>query len=422
MRRIAIINQKGGVGKTTTACNLGAALARLGHSVLLIDIDPQANLSLHLNVGVFNLERTVYNVLTGDHRIENVILATSTDRLDLVPSHIDLSGAELELANTVGRESILRDALDALEKSFATPPEPNPVPEKHADPLAEIADELAKKEIAPPPPEPTPPTVEGPKDLARENPDGTFSIADTLRSSSALRMISEVANREASSRLAPRNGEARSEDRAGEAPSEEGPSASTIRSAESSTGSENPDSSRVAASGEKTTATPTKSSEGEPSSPSDAPRGRMERYDYVLIDCPPSLGLIAINALAAAHEVFIPLQTQFFALQGMSKLIDVFRLVRKRLNPKLHLTGIIPCMFDTRTRLSHEVLGEIRSYFGEKVLEPAIRDNVRLAEAPSHGKTIFQYSPDCHGARDYEGLAKRVENMPVTKVTAGSLS
>jgi cellulose biosynthesis protein BcsQ len=356
VRRIAIINQKGGVGKTTTTCNLGAALAERGRSVLLIDIDPQANLSLHLSVEVVHLDRTIYHVLLGEKRLDQVILPTTTARLDLIPSHIDLSGAELELANTVGRESILRDALDNLERGE--------VPEI-GDGFSNLMDEIGSRH------------------------DPGRRMTDELRSLTPRSPLGEGTESEGPA-IDERGGDA---SRADASPPRATPhevrNGEDGRSGDESAGTEGP-------------ATPG-------TGPARPPLGK---YDYVLIDCPPSLGLIAVNALAGCHEVFIPLQTQFFALQGMSKLIEVFRLVKKRLNPHLRLSAIIPSMFDTRTRLSHEVLGEIKSYFGDTVLEPPVRSNVKLAEAPSHGKTIFEYAPLSYGADDYRRLAARVDAMP----------
>jgi|688.fasta_scaffold00538_10 chromosome partitioning protein len=250
MRRIAIINQKGGVGKTTTTANLGAALALQGRRVLVIDMDAQANLSLALNVEAPSSTPTSYTVLIGETPIAAAIRPTSVPGLSIVPANIDLSGAELELASAIGREFLLRDAIKAWAEAECR--------------------------------------------------------------------------------------------RTGRAP-----------------------------------------------------------VDYVLFDCPPSLGLLSINALAAAGEVLITLQTEFLALQGMSKLVGVVQLLQKRLNPELSVCGILPCLYDSRLKLAREVLGEIRRYFPGQVLPNPIRSNVKLAEAPSYGKTIFEYAPGSHGTKDY---------------------
>ena len=255
MRRIAIINQKGGVGKTTTTSNLGAALALQGRRVVVVDMDAQANLTLALGVEPDPSRRSSYSVLVGASRCGEALVDTSIPGLRLLPANIDLSGAELELASAMGREFVLRDAL-----------------------------------------------VE-------------WNEAERARS------------------------------------------------------------------------------------------GR-DAADYVLFDCPPSLGLLAINSLSAASEVLITLQTEFLALQGMSKLVEVVQLLKKRLNPQLQVAGILPCMYDSRKRLAREVLGEIRSYFKGQVLPVSIRSNVKLAEAPSYGKTIFSYAPDSSGAQDYMDVAR----------------
>jgi chromosome partitioning protein len=257
MRRIALINQKGGVGKTTTTVNLGAALARAGRRVVVIDLDPQANLSLHLDVQLSSGEPSSYAVLLGNCSFAAALRDSATPGLRLLPSNIDLSGAELELANAFGRELILRDAIDAWEKEHR---------ETH-----------------------------------------------------------------------------------GEAPA-----------------------------------------------------------DYVLLDCPPSLGLLSVNGLVAAHEAVISVQTEFFALQGMTKLVDVVGLLRRRLNPRLEVTGFLPCLYDNRTKLAREVIAELRSYFPGKVFTRPIAKNIKLAEAPSYGKTIFEYAPESSGALDYELVAQEV--------------
>ncbi len=257
MRRIAVINQKGGVGKTTTCANLGAALALQGRRVVLVDMDAQANLSLSLDIGADSDSPSSYTVLLGQTGFGAALRPTRVPGLWLVPANIDLSGAEMELASALGREFLLRDALRAW--------------------------------------------------------------------------IGEA------------------EQQSGRAPA-----------------------------------------------------------DYVLFDCPPSLGLLSINALAAAGEVLITLQTEFLALQGMSKLVEIVQLLRKRLNPELVITGILPCLYDSRLKLAREVLGEIRSYFPGEVLPSPIRANVKLAEAPSYGKTIFEYAPDSNGAVDYMKAAREI--------------
>ncbi len=257
MRRIAVINQKGGVGKTTTSANLGAALAQQARRVVVVDMDAQANLSMSLGVEVPSDAPSTYTVLSGATSFGAALRPTAIDGLTLLPSNIDLSGAELELASSIGREFLMRDALREWESE-------------------------ARKAH-------------------------------------------------------------------GRAPA-----------------------------------------------------------DYVIFDCPPSLGLLSINALAAASEVLITLQTEFLALQGMSKLVEVVQLLRRRLNPELTITGILPCLYDSRLKLAREVLGEIRTYFPDKVLAHPVRSNVKLAEAPSFGKTIFEYAPDSNGANDYRLVAREV--------------
>ncbi|MFH1783562.1 MAG: AAA family ATPase [bacterium] len=248
MRIIALINQKGGSGKTTTTVNLGACLAKLGKRVLIIDIDPQAHATVHLGKDLQKLESSIYEVLITGKSLKDVISKTEMDNLELAPSHINLSGAEIELVNMIGRETILKDSINKL---------------KH-------------------------------------------------------------------------------------------------------------------------------------------------KYDYILIDCPPSLGLLTLNALTTANEVMIPIQTEYLALEGMSKLVSTIEIVKNRINKDLEITGIIPTMFDSRTNLSREVLNNITGYFKKKVFKTVIRQNISLAEAPSYGKPIIMYNTRSHGSEDYTKLAKEV--------------
>lgn len=260
MRSIALINQKGGVGKTTSTANLGASLATLGKRVLLVDIDPQANLSIHFGINIHDIEKSIYHLMMNEAQFSEVVQKTELPNLDIIPSQIALSGAEIQLVGMVGRETILRDALAPI----------------------------------------------------------------------------------------------------------------------------------------------------------------MDKYDYLLIDCPPSLGLLTLNALTTVKEIFIPLQTEFFALEGMSQLIKTVQLVQKRINHDLQITGIIACMYDARTSLAKAVHEKIKEYFGAKVFKTVIRKNIRLAESPSHGKPVMLYDPEAIGTSDYMALAKEVLAMekPAPVVTA----
>jgi chromosome partitioning protein len=243
MRKIALVNQKGGVGKTTTAVNLSSAIARLDRRVLLIDLDPQSNATISLGVIPHEQKDTSYSLLNGGPF--NPIKLS--DHLDLVPSNIELAGAEMELTSVIGRETILRDAL-----------------------------------------------------------------------------------------------------------------------------------------------------------------AEVKSYDFLILDCSPSLGLLSVNSLTTANEVMVPLQCEFLALHGVSLLLKTIELVKKRLNPALAITGVIPCMYDVRKGLARDVVVEIERHFGDKVTKTKIRSNVRLAEAPSHGKSIFDYAPDSYGAEDYLALGREV--------------
>ena len=247
MMRTVVINQKGGVGKTTTAVNLGAALAEMGKQVLLLDMDPQANLSLHLDQLPDLEARTMTSLLVDDTPLAELIVKTRTKGLYLVPADTSLSGVEQVLANRIGRETILREAFEDL----------------------------------------------------RQEPE----------------------------------------------------------------------------------------------------------LDFVFMDCPPSLGVLSANALVAADQVIIPMQAEYFAMQGMAKLMEVIQLVRRRLNPGLTPSFILPCMVDQRRRLAGEVVTEIRRHFGGLLSKTVIRTNVKLAEAPSFGKTIFEHATDSNGAADYQAFA-----------------
>jgi len=259
-RIIAVLNQKGGVGKTTSVANLAASLAAMEKKVLMVDVDPQANLSVHFGVDIHQLEKSIYDLMTGDTRAEDVILETGIPHLDLLPSQIALSSAEIQLVGMVGRETILKEALQPV----------------------------------------------------------------------------------------------------------------------------------------------------------------VPKYDYLLIDCPPSLGLLTLNALTTAREVFIPLQTEFFALEGISHLLNTVDLVKRRVNRDLEITGIIPCMYDSRTKLAQAVLEKIREYFSDRVFTTIIRKNVKLAESPSYGKPIAAYDPDSAGAKDYASLAQEVVAQEAKAARASS--
>ena len=239
-------NQKGGVGKTTTAVNLGAALAERGKRVLLVDFDPQGNTTS--SVGGDATGRTAYDVITGDGNLDGAVQTTSVEGLFVLPSSIELTGATVELVDAEDREYYLRKSLEPV------------------------------------------------------TPD----------------------------------------------------------------------------------------------------------YDYIFVDCPPSLGILTLNGLIAAHEVIIPLQCEYFALEGLKQLLETIRRVQTRLNPELKIGGILFTMYDSRTRLAHEVVQQVTRYFRNKVFRTIIPRNVRLGEAPSHSQPIVQYDPDCIGALSYRKLAEEV--------------
>jgi chromosome partitioning protein len=255
---IAIANQKGGVGKTTTAINLAASLAAAEYRVLLADIDPQANASGGLGFDTRELESTIYETLVNSVAVKDALLKTDMPNLYLLPSHINLVGAEIEMVNKKNREMVLKDAL------------------------ASIRDD----------------------------------------------------------------------------------------------------------------------------------------YDFILIDCPPSLGLLTLNALSAADSILIPVQCEYYALEGLGQLLNTISIVRYRLNPALDIEGVLLTMYDSRLRLSNQVVDEVRKHFEEKAFKTIIYRNVRISEAPSHGKPVILYDALSTGSRNYIDLARELidRNKSILKI------
>lgn len=256
---LTVMNQKGGVGKTTTVINLGVYLAHAGKKVLLVDLDPQANLTSGLGVDVHkdrptditgreSKQKTVYDLLVNSESPEEIIVPSSTPGLEVLPSGIELSGAEVEMVNMMSRENVLKTALQRIEGN----------------------------------------------------------------------------------------------------------------------------------------------------------------YDLILIDCPPSLGILTVNALTAANKILIPIQCEYFALEGLGQLMNTIKIVKSKLNPNLEIGGVILTMFDNRTNLSRDVATEVRAFFKEIVFTSVIPRNIRLSEAPSHGQSIHDYDPQSAGAKSYSALSEEV--------------
>lgn len=247
-RIIALANQKGGVGKTTTTMNLGASLATLEKSVLIVDADPQANASSGLGVDIKEVEFSLYECIVNKVDVRDAIYTTDIDNLDIIPSHIDLVGAEIEMLNMEGREKILRQVLEPIR----------------------------------------------------------------------------------------------------------------------------------------------------------------DEYDYILIDCSPSLGLITVNALTAANSVIIPVQCEYFALEGISKLLNTIKIIKNKLNPMLEIEGFLLTMYDSRLRLANQIYDEVKRHFQELVFKTVIQRNVKLSEAPSHGLPVILYDADSTGAKNHLALAQEI--------------
>lgn len=253
---IALANQKGGVGKTTTTINLAASLATLEKKVLVVDADPQANASSGLGVDISEVDCSLYECIIDHADVRDAIYTTDINRLDIIPSHIDLVGAEIEMLNLKNRERVIKNMLDAVRND----------------------------------------------------------------------------------------------------------------------------------------------------------------YDYILIDCSPSLGLITVNALTAADSVIIPVQCEYFALEGITKLLNTIKIIKSKLNPKLEIEGFLLTMYDSRLRLANQIYDEVKRHFQELVFKTVIQRNVKLSESPSHGLPVILYDADSVGSKNHLALAKEIINRNRTDV------
>ncbi len=259
-RVIALTNQKGGVGKSTTAINMSACLAEMGENIVLIDVDPQANTTSGLGVNKYKVDKSIYDAIIGKANIKELVLNTRVEGLSLIPSNIHLAGAEIELVNMMMREHRLRKVIEPIRNN----------------------------------------------------------------------------------------------------------------------------------------------------------------YDFIIIDCPPALGILTINALVAADEVIVPIQCEYYALEGLGQLIKTIELVKNNLNKNLEISGFVMTMYDSRTKLASQVVEEVKRYFGEKVYRTIIPRNVRVSEAPSYGLPVIFYDPNCKGSLAYKNFTKEVINHGKKRIGEGT--
>lgn len=321
-RIFSIANQKGGVGKTTTAVNLGTALGAVGKNVLLIDLDPQGNASTGLGIDRHNRSPSVYEVLLGESEIIDVIRGTEVPNLYVAPASSELAGAEIELIQKERRSFRLKDAIGALKVT-------GPASSSSFD----GAEEDAQAALPP--------------GVKRELSELDQSLDSLDHADHALAGHEDAKHSGAS----------------GSTPGEAVPSGGLIETS---------------------------------------------LFDFVLIDCPPSLNLLTVNALAASHGVIVPLQCEFFALEGLSQLLQTIEGVRAGLNPGLEIQGVILTMYDRRNNLSGQVEEDVRTHLGDRVYNTVIPRNVRMSEAPSFGKPALLYDYKCPGSQAYIKLAVEV--------------